>query len=156
LTVWAFLSLPGQMYLVALFRYTTAPIVAFGYLGLILILLRRGGGSGFFSRRLAEVGRTALSCYMLQNIIAIAAFAEWGFGVGPFGPLGTVLAWAVISALLMIFAWWWLRHFRQGPFERVWRWAVDAPFRRVDQRRRERDENAKRTAAEHRAGVGAS
>ncbi|WP_327743387.1 DUF418 domain-containing protein [Streptomyces europaeiscabiei] len=157
LTVWPFLPLPGQIPLALLFRYTAAPIVAFGYLGLILVLLRRRGGSGFFARRLAEVGRTALSCYMLQNVVAIAVFAEWGFGLGPFGPLGTVLAWAVISALLMLFAWWWLRHFRQGPFERVWRWAVDAPFRRVDQRRREeRDEDAKRAGAENGVVVGAS
>ncbi|WP_143671724.1 DUF418 domain-containing protein [Streptomyces caniscabiei] len=157
LTVWPFLSLPGQEYFVSLFRYTSAPIVAFGYLGLILILLRRRGGSGFLSRRLAEVGRTALSCYMLQNVIAIAVFAEWGFAVGPFGPLGTVLAWAVISALLMLFAWWWLRHFRRGPFEGVWRWAVDAPFRRVDQRRREeRDGDTKQAGAENGAVVGTS
>ncbi|MFD5228714.1 DUF418 domain-containing protein [Streptomyces qaidamensis] len=158
LSAWAYLSLPGQTHLVYLFRYTTAPIVAFGYLGLILILLRRrGGGSGFFSRRLADVGRTALSCYMLQNVIAIAAFAEWGFGLGPFGPLGTVLAWAVISALLMLFAWWWLRHFRHGPFERVWRWAVDAPFRRADQRRRERrNEDTKQKGTRNGSAAGAS
>jgi uncharacterized protein len=63
----------------------------------------------------------------------------------------------VISALLVLFAWWWLRHFRQGPFERVWRWAVDAPFRRFDQRRREeRDGDAKQQGAENGAVVGAS
>ncbi|MEE1759565.1 DUF418 domain-containing protein [Streptomyces sp. SP18BB07] len=157
LTVWVILPLPGQEYFVSLFRYTSAPIVAFGYLGLILVLLRRRGGSGFFGRRLAEVGRTALSCYMLQNVVAIMAFTEGGLDVGAFGPVGTVLAWAVISALLMLFAWWWLRHFRQGPFEGVWRWAVDAPFRRVDQKRREeRDGDAKRAGAENGAVVGAS
>ncbi|MDX3069308.1 DUF418 domain-containing protein [Streptomyces sp. ND04-05B] len=155
LTAWEYLPLPGKDIIGALSRYTVAPIVAFGYLGLILILLRRRGGSGFLSRRLADVGRTALSCYMLQNVVAIVAFSQWGLDLGPFGPLGTVLSWAAISALLMLGAWWWLRHFRQGPFELVWRWAVDIPFRRADRRRQEkRDEDEKRATAD-RTSVGA-
>ncbi|MEU1555232.1 DUF418 domain-containing protein [Streptomyces scabiei] len=155
LTAWEYLPLPGKDIIGALSRYTVAPIVAFGYLGLILILLRRRGGSGFLSRRLADVGRTALSCYMLQNVVAIVAFSQWGLDLGPFGPLGTVLSWAAISALLMLGAWSWLRHFRQGPFELVWRWAVDIPFRRADRRRQEkRDEDEKRATAD-RTSVGA-
>ncbi|MDX2962912.1 DUF418 domain-containing protein [Streptomyces acidiscabies] len=67
--------------------------VAFGYLGLILVLLRRGGGRGFLARQLAGVGRTALSCYMLQNVLAMVAFSAWGLGLGPLGAVGTVIAW---------------------------------------------------------------
>ncbi|HEY8985647.1 MAG TPA: DUF418 domain-containing protein [Streptomyces sp.] len=48
----------------------------------------------------------------------------------------------------MLAARWWLRHFGQGPFELVWRRAVDAPFRRADRRRQEeRDEDEKRATA---------
>ena len=130
LMLWAFFRLPGATYLEALSRYTVAPVVAFGYLGLILVLLRRGGGRGFLARQLAGVGRTALSCYMLQNVLATVAFSAWGLGLGPLGAVGTVIAWAVISGILMLAASLWLRRFPQGPFELVWRAAADAPFRR--------------------------
>jgi len=130
LMLWSFFELPGGEYLNSLSRYTIAPIVAFGYLGLILILLRRGGGCGFLSRRLAEVGRMALSCYMLQNVLAMIAFNAWGLRLGPLGSVGTVVAWAVISGILMLAASLWLRRFSQGPFELVWKAAVDAPFRK--------------------------
>jgi uncharacterized protein len=121
--------------LAGLGRYVIAPVVAFGYLGLVLVLLERRGGDGFVSRRLAEVGRTALSCYILQNVIASVAFYSWGLELGPLGSVGTVLAWAVISAILMALAHLWLRRFRQGPFEASWRWLADAPFRRTDRAR---------------------
>jgi hypothetical protein len=29
---------------------------------------------------------------MLQNIIALVAFAQWGFHLGPFGEIGTTTA----------------------------------------------------------------
>ncbi|MFJ9590086.1 DUF418 domain-containing protein [Streptomyces acidicola] len=77
--VWAKLELPGFEVLDSLSRYTNAPIVAFGYLGLTLVLLRRGGGQGFLSRQLAAVGSTALSCYMLQNVSTrgLCGWARW-------------------------------------------------------------------------------
>ncbi|MET8975832.1 DUF418 domain-containing protein [Streptomyces sp. NPDC004539] len=137
LTVWPALGLPGGDVLVTLSRYTVAPVVAFGYLGLVLVLLRRGGGTGFLGRRFAAVGRTALSCYMLQNVLAMAAFNSWGLRLGPLDSVGTVLAWAVISGILMLAASLWLRRFPQGPFELVWRAAVEAPFRRRDRGRAE-------------------
>ena len=96
------------------------------------------------ARRFADVGKTALSCYMLQNVLALVIFSEWGLRLGPLGSLGTIVAWAGISAVLMLAAFLWLRRFRQGPFELVWRAAVDAPFRHVDRarehRRREKDD----------------
>lgn len=156
LTVWPSLDLPGSEVLGALSRYTVAPIVAFGYLGLVLVLLRRGGGRGFLSRQLAAVGRTALSCYMLQNVLAMVAFNSWGLRLGPLDSVGTLLAWAVISGILMLAASLWLRRFRQGPFELVWRAAVEAPFRRGDRRRAEeaaarREEREQRHASSQNA-----
>lgn len=63
LTLWGFLplSLSGQEAVGTFSRYTIAPIVAFGYLGLLLVLLRWRGGTGFVARNFASVGRTALS-----------------------------------------------------------------------------------------------
>lgn len=141
LTVWGHLGLPGSEMLGELSRYSVAPVVAFGYLGLVLLLLRRGSGHGFLSRQLAAVGRTALSCYMLQNIVAMVAFSSWGLAFGPLDSVGSVLAWAVISAILMLAATRWLRRFDQGPFEWGWKIAVDAPFLGRVGRRQARQEN---------------
>ncbi|MFJ9590080.1 DUF418 domain-containing protein [Streptomyces acidicola] len=135
LTLWTSIDVPGAEVVGSLSRYVIAPVVAFGYLGLTLILLRRGGGQGFLTRQLGAVGRTALSCYMLQNIIAMVAFNAWGLRLGPLDSVGTILAWAVISGILMLAASLWLRRFTQGPFELVWRAAVQAPFRRRDRER---------------------
>jgi uncharacterized protein len=117
-------------YLGGLSRYTVAPIVAIGYLGLGLVLMERGGGQSWIGRRLADVGKMALSCYMLQNVIASIVFLEFGIGLGPLGAVGTVVAWAVVSGVLLLVANMWLRRFPQGPFETVWRRLADAPFDR--------------------------
>ena len=133
------LPLPGdqqRLQVLASFdRYTIAPIVAFGYLGLVLVLLERRGGTGVVARRLTDVGRTALSTYMLQNVVASVLFHRWGLGLGPVGPLGNLLAWAGITGVLMVAARLWLRHHPQGPFEMLWKAGVDAPFRARDRRR---------------------
>ncbi|HZG90497.1 MAG TPA: DUF418 domain-containing protein [Pseudonocardia sp.] len=133
------LPLPGDpawsLVLGSFDRYTIAPIVAFGYLGLVLVLLERRGGTGRVARRLTDVGRTALSTYMLQNVVASVLFYRWGLGLGPVGALGSLLAWAGITALLMLAAHLWLRRHSQGPFEMVWKAGVDAPFRARDRRR---------------------
>jgi uncharacterized protein len=102
--------------------------MALGYLGLALILLRGRLGGGWLARRMAEIGRTALSCYLLQNVIASIAFYNWGLGLGPLGAAGSLVALAVISGLLGLLAHLWLRRFSSGPFEAVWRYLVDRPF----------------------------
>jgi uncharacterized protein len=123
---------PALMALSSLGRYTVAPVMALGYLGLALILLRGRMSSGWLARRVAEIGRTALSCYMLQNVIASVAFYNWGLGLGPLGVAGSLVALVVISCLLGLLAHLWLRRFASGPFEAVWRYLVERPFRAAD------------------------
>ena len=62
-------------------RYATAPLVAVGLLGAAACLVEVRRSPGAVRRRLAEVGRTALSCYVLQNIICSALCYGWGFGL---------------------------------------------------------------------------
>lgn len=95
--------------------------MAAGHLGLILLFCC-SGALAWLQRALAAVGRMALTNYLLQSIIA--AFVFFGFGLGLFSRLErieiylVVLAvWAFEIALSLI----WLRHFRFGPFEWLWR-----------------------------------
>ncbi len=78
---------------------------------------------GGFLRRIAPVGRTALTSYVSQTIICTLAFEWLGLGRG-FGALGCVLAAILIFAVQCVIANAWLKRFRFGPLEWVWRCAT--------------------------------
>ncbi|MDI6097016.1 DUF418 domain-containing protein [Actinoplanes sp. NEAU-A12] len=114
-------------------RYVCGPLVALGLLAVVTsLLLRTSGGQG--RRRLADVGRTALSCYVLQNLICAALCYGWGLGLaGRFAelrPWWPPVAWAAVAAGLVVAAGWWLRRFDRGPLEIAWHWAWQLPQRR--------------------------
>ncbi len=113
---------PAFQLVAGLDRYIFAIILAVGYIGLVALFLEKGW-LPWLQGRLEDIGKTALSCYMLQNVLGCALFYGWGLGLGRFevGSLGTVAAWAAISAALALFAHLWLKHFPTGPFEMVWR-----------------------------------
>lgn len=71
---------------------------------------------------LAPLGRTALSNYLLQSLICATLFYGYGFTLyGKVGPaLGTVIT-VVIFVLQLPLSHWWLRHFRFGVAEWLWR-----------------------------------
>ena len=71
---------------------------------------------------LANVGRMALTNYLLQTIIATSIF--YGHGLGYFGQVsrvGQILIVLAIWALQIPLSSWWLKRFRFGPFEWLWR-----------------------------------
>ncbi|MFE2043815.1 DUF418 domain-containing protein [Streptomyces sp. NPDC059477] len=109
-------------------RYVAAPLVALGYLGLIGVLVDRARLPGAATRGLSAVGRTALTCYVLQNVLAMLACYGIGLGLAETfadsGPWWVIGLWAVICGLLITFATVWLRRFSQGPLESVQRWVL--------------------------------
>lgn len=113
-------------------RYGTAPVVAFGLLALVAEFYQRRRQLGAAGRRLAEVGRMALSGYVLQNIVASTICYGWGFGLAArLSPEAhvpaTVALFVVITAIVIGFAHFWLRHFERGPLEWLW----NAGYRRL-------------------------
>jgi uncharacterized protein len=71
---------------------------------------------------LGAVGRMALTNYQLQTVFTVGLF--WGFGLGWYGRYGagTVEIIAVIVfAFLASFSIIWLRYFRYGPIDWLWR-----------------------------------
>lgn len=115
-------------------RYVSGPLVALGLLAVLTsLLLRTSGGRGRL--RLAAVGRTALSCYVLQNLVCAALCYSWGLGLAArladLRPWWPPVAWAVVSAGLVAAAGWWLRRFDRGPLELAWHWAWQLPQRRT-------------------------
>lgn len=124
-----FLALSATSAGLLLERYVVAPVVALGILGLVVELCVRRGTGGWFARRATEIGRVALSAYLLQNLLGGALFYGWGFGLAstlaPWRVPVTVAAFLVITAVVAAAAHLWLRRFSTGPVEWLWRAAAD-------------------------------
>jgi uncharacterized protein len=73
-------------------------------------------------RPLAAVGRTALSNYLLQTLVCTTLFYGYGLGLyGQVGPAAGIALTVVIFGLQVPLSNWWVRHFRFGPAEWLWR-----------------------------------
>ncbi|MCF6471527.1 DUF418 domain-containing protein [Nonomuraea sp. MG754425] len=115
-------------------RYLVAPLVSLGLLALVTsIVLGMKGAPGVLRRGLAGVGRTALSCYVFQNLAAGVLCYGWGLGLAArldgLRPWWVPVGWAGICVLFMVLSSLWLRRFERGPLELAWQWAYQAPFR---------------------------
>ena len=85
-------------------------------------------------RPLAGVGRVTLTLYILQSLVFVPVF--YGFGLGLHDDWNQLTRlWVGLGAIAaqLVVAGWWLRRFRYGPIEYVWRaltfWRRDIPFR---------------------------
>ncbi|GAA0270234.1 DUF418 domain-containing protein [Halobacterium noricense] len=103
------------------FNYWGSLPLAGAYVALVMLYAQRRP-DGVLTRTLAGTGRTAFSNYLLQSLLATWIF--YGHGLRLFGrvtrfeALGIVAAiWVVQAALSML----WLRQFRFGPMEWLWR-----------------------------------
>lgn len=105
-----------------------APVLAVGYLSVLAVVVVDRGAERGIRRRLAALGRIALTGYLLQSILALVVF----FGFGAYGrlallgePILGMLAFVVsVWVALLAFAPWWTARFRYGPFEWLWRWGT--------------------------------
>lgn len=106
-------------------RYGFAPMVALGILAAIASWYAADRSPGRVGQALIPVGRTALSCYVLQNAIAGAVCYGWGLGLASRLDENTVVPatiglFIVISATMMLLSRAWLQTFERGPLEWLW------------------------------------
>jgi uncharacterized membrane protein YeiB/mono/diheme cytochrome c family protein len=95
--------------------------LAFAYAA-ALLAWQRSNRSTAFTAPVAAAGRMALTNYLAQSIIFAILF--YGYGFGLFGKLDTSRATVIgitVYALQLWFSAWWLRRYRFGPFEWIWR-----------------------------------
>ena len=74
------------------------------------------------ARRIAAAGRTALSNYIGTSLVMAGIFYGWGLGLA--GTAGHAAQWLyVLLGWGLMLAWSepWLRSFRRGPLEFLWR-----------------------------------
>ena len=96
-------------------------LVALGHIGAIL-LVYTSGALTWLTVRLAAVGRMALTNYLTHTLVCTTIFYGYGFGLydqfDRVGLMGVVLSiWAFQLWISPI----WLRHFKFGPAEWLWR-----------------------------------
>jgi len=95
--------------------------LATGYLGLVLWFCQSVHGQAI-KRPVAAVGRMALTNYLSQSIVCGLIFYAFGLGLyGRFAGYYLYLVVLLVWGLELAGSSWWLRHFRIGPFEWVWR-----------------------------------
>lgn len=95
--------------------------IALGHIS-ILLLVYKAGLLKWLTSRLAAVGQMALSNYVMHTVICTLLF--YGYGFGLFGQLQRVQLFGVVLAIWsfqLIVSPIWLRYFRFGPVEWVWR-----------------------------------
>jgi uncharacterized protein len=105
-----------------------APVLAVGYLAALAVIVVDRGAERGLRRRLAALGRIALTGYLLQSMLAVAVF----FGLRLYGRtellgetiLGELAFVALVWVVLLVLAPWWTARFRYGPFEWLWRWGT--------------------------------
>jgi uncharacterized protein len=116
-----------------LYNYWASFLVSLGWIGAVM-LVSQSSRARALSHIFAAVGRMAFTNYILQTVICTSIF--YGYGLGFYGAFSrvqqfeTVLAIWVTQLVVSLF---WLRHFRFGPLEWLWRsltyWKLQ-PFRR--------------------------
>jgi uncharacterized protein len=118
-----YLSLPPiAAIVVLLFNQALAGVLlSMGYASSLVLALSGDKVSGF-ARLVGNVGRMGLSNYLLQSLFCSLIFNGYGLGMA-----GKLLPWQIfgltllIYALQMIYSTLWLRYFRFGLMEWLWR-----------------------------------
>lgn len=90
-----------------------------------LLLWRWASRGGAVARAFAAAGRLSLTHYLGQSLVMAIVFYGWGFGY--WGRVGAADAVALALGLVAVQVWLsraWLRHFGQGPMERLLRAAT--------------------------------
>jgi uncharacterized protein len=97
--------------------------LAFAYIGVVLLLIARDrawlGRLAFFG----WAGRMALTNYVVQVAMLDLLFSPYALGAR-LTPLQSLAMGIALFAIDVAISRWWLRRFRFGPLEWLWRWAT--------------------------------
>mgnify|MGYP001815811129 CR=1 FL=1 len=92
-----------------------------GHLGLLLLIIKSGILAPL-QRAFAAAGKMALTNYLMQSVICVTLF--YGFGFALFGAFERYELYYIVGAICIVQLIWsvlWLKAFRFGPFEWLWR-----------------------------------
>ncbi len=104
-----------------IFNYIGSILVAFGHIGAVLLVVKSGAWKAVV-KRFAAVGRMALSNYLVHSLVMTTLF--YGYGMGLYAEIPRILQQGFVVAMIglqLLISPWWLKHFRFGPAEWLWR-----------------------------------
>jgi uncharacterized protein len=96
-------------------------VLCAGYVGAIVLLLGSPAWAGRLDR-FAPMGRMALTNYIMQTVMLAVIFH--GYAGGLFGQVGRAPQMLIVIAIVVFQLYlsaWWLRRYRFGPLEWLWR-----------------------------------
>ncbi|WP_122465624.1 DUF418 domain-containing protein [Brevundimonas lutea] len=103
--------------------YVGLPLAALGYIAALSLWITRGGR--WLTTLFAPMGRMALTGYLSASAIGSFVWYGWGLGLMTGSPLRTPIGMNLfgiaVFAGLCVFSALWLKHFRFGPAEWLWR-----------------------------------
>ncbi|MFH2002521.1 MAG: DUF418 domain-containing protein [Planctomycetota bacterium] len=114
-------SLEYSMYHGWQFNYWGSLSMALGYVGPAMLVIKAFQQSAFIGS-MKNVGRMAFTNYLLQSVLC--TFLFYGHGLGLYGSLERyqqALVVLCIWVFLILLSGLWLRYFRFGPAEWLWR-----------------------------------
>jgi len=101
-----------------------APLLASGYVGLLCLLSLRPRAARLLAP-LSNVGRMALTHYVLQSLVCSFLFSGWGLGF--YEKVSFAWLMPVVFAIFAVqvpLSRLWLSRFHFGPLEWAWRWVT--------------------------------
>ena len=96
-------------------------LLCLGYIAAVMLICR-AGKLRRFTGRTAALGRMALTNYLMHSVICTFLFKGYGFGL--FGKIERSGQFLIVLTILVFQLWLsplWLKHFRFGPVEWLWR-----------------------------------
>lgn len=118
----------------SLFNYFGSIFAAFGWIGLVMLVCKTGALPEL-QVRLAAVGQMAFTNYIMHSLVCSIIYN--GHGLGLFGSIDRIWQQPITLAIFALQLWYsplWLKRYRFGPLEWIWRALTywhQPPFRRV-------------------------
>jgi len=110
-----------SMFIGLQFNYVGSVAVALGYIALTMLFIR-SAANGVITNVISAVGKMAFTNYILMTLLC--TFIFYGHGLGLYGDVERQFQILIVPAIwiiILIISPLWLRRFRFGPLERIWR-----------------------------------
>ena len=113
-------DMPAQMFFISIIGFSRIAL-SISFIAMVHIIMKMGILKPVINA-LASVGKMALSCYLGQSLIALILFNGFGFDLyNKFGRAELLIFVVGIWAILIIFSHFWLKSYKYGPAEWLWR-----------------------------------
>ena len=112
------------MYMVqagGMWNYVGSILMSLGHIAVFMLIIK-SGALGNLMERFAALGRMALTNYLMHSVVLTTVF--YGYGLGLYGTIPRIWQMLFVVAVVGFQLWFspfWLRNYRFGPVECLWR-----------------------------------